>query len=719
MLSTRRRHLKKDAEGRVIYERIEEAHLNDGVIENVVTESGMDEETRLRWVELWKEVADLELRAKTQGERNRILEKDVDRKALRDREHISLEKNRLKLLFLEIKETLGLKMSKLWLAYALAAHQMNKERVELEYKGQRLLLDKEKLEAHIGIAEFRALVEYMKAKDQWLHHEAMEALAEERLTLDEKIEALRLLLAHERLEHDKKVDLKKIAISEDAAEREWDRLRLDQQVEAVKLQLRAKADDRDERRFLHEVKLDRERLALAKEGEARLREALSWQKNKEAVELEIMGKRYELDASKFLWEQKMDTEKLRQGDEQLKIGWADINLRERALSQQERVEIARLKQEAERILLQAREVRRKEKLTDHTIDMELRKDDREERRLQEDIKYKDRKLQQLDRRLDQEDKRIAQGEQKIAIEDFRAKVDAIHKAHRLRQADKQLDQRDKEIAIQEFRAKTDAEHKSARIKQADRQLAQGDKRLELEESKTKAEIEHKKRSLEQEEKKFALECAKAKSHFHLEGAKHQETMRRNRKTEELREKEIALEAVKTFGEISKNQAIEHAQVATAQAQLAKAQTEHIKGAVEVIGEVRRLEEMRREQDRADRQQMIDEKHQKEELKLKERMAEMDFETRIREIERRRGKDQQIYAVQTLNALIKQKQIDNEYKIEAIKLRNDIIKAGFRAGTQIVTGVLKLLGSLAIGAGYVASSTISATGRIASSIIKRR
>lgn len=728
----KKRHIQKDAQGRIVYERVEEARVTDEGMENIITESGMDNETRLKWVELLRGTLELEQKAESLEERNRILEKDVDRKALRDREDIALGHEQLKLRLREITQNLGLENTKLWLKYALAIHQMKREKVELELKGQRLELDKKKLEKYIGISAFRALIEYKKAQDQWLHYQAIEAIEKGKLTLQDKIEGMKLLLAKEQLEHDKTIDLKKIAISEDEAKRKWARLTLDQQVEAEKLRLRANADNRDERRFLHDMKMDEERLTLAKEAEERLTEALSWQKIKEGAEIEIAGKRYELDANKFLWGQKVDTEKLRQGNEQIKLGWADMDLKERALSHQEKTDIARLEQEAQKILLQAREVRSKEKLTDHTIEMATRKDDREERSLQAEIAYKSRKLQQADRHLDQDDQRIAiegfkakadaeykvkrlsqhdreldqgdrrlgQQDQKIAIEAFKVKTDAAYKGKKASQAERHLDQRDKEIMIQAFRAKIEAMHKAKQSSQVDRQLDQRDR-----------ELSQKDQQLLQEDKKIAIDYAKAKSHFQLEGAKHQETMRHNRKTEEIKEKEIALEAVETFGELSKNQAIEHAQ-------LMKAQAEQIKGVTEIMGEARRMEEMRREQDRADREQSIEEKQQKEELKLRERKAEMDFEARIREIERRKGRDQQYYAVQTLNALIREKQVDNDYKIEAKKLRNDIVKAGFRSGAQVINGVLKLLGTVAMAAGYVATSTISAAGKIASSAIKK-
>lgn len=732
-------HVQKDVKGRIVYERVEEARVTDDGIENIITESGMDNETRLRWFELLRGTLELEQKTEAQEERNRILEKDVDRKVLRDREDIALGQGQLKLRLLEIKQNLGIEKAKLWLKYALTAWQMKKEKVELEFKGQRLTLDKKKLEAYIGIAETRAFIEYKKAQDQWLHYQAVEAIEKEKLTLQDKIEGRRLLLARDQLEHDKTIDLKKIAISEDEAEREWARLTLDQQVEATKLQLRANADDRDERRFLHDVNMDEEKLALAKEAETRLKEALSWQKTKEGAEVEIAGKRYELDANKFLWGQKVDTEKLRQGSEQLKLGWADIDLKDRALSHREKTDIAKLEQEAQRILLQAREVRSKEKLTDHTIEMGARKDDREERSLQADIIYKGRKLQQGDRHLDQEDRRISQDDQRIAIEGFKAKTDAEYKVKRLTQHDRELDQgdrqlgqQDQQIAIEAFKAKTDAVYKGKKSGQADRQLDQRDKEIMIQAFRAKIDALHRAKKasqadrqmdqrdrelgqqdqkLLQGDKRIVLDYAKAKSHFQLEGAKHQEAMRHNLRTEELREEEITLEAVKTFGELSKNQAIEHAQ-------LVKAETEQIKGVTEVMGEARRLEEMKREQDRADRDQLIDEKQQKEEIKLRERKAEMDFDARIREIERREGRDQQYYAVQTLNALIREKEVDNEYKIEAKKLRNDIVKAGFRSGTQVINGVLKLLGGLTMAAGHVVSSTISAAGKIASSAVRR-
>lgn len=735
----KKRHIQKDAQGRIVYERVEEARVTDEGIENIITESGMDNETRLKWFELLRGTLELEQKAESLEERNRILEKDVDRKALRDREDIALGHEQLKLRLREITQNLGLEKAKLWLKYALAIHQMKREKVELELKGQRLELDKKKLEEYIGISAFRALIEYKKAQDQWRHYKAIEAIEKGKLTLQDKIEGIKLLLAREQLEHDKTIDLKKIAISEDHAKREWARLTLDQQVEAEKLRLRANADDRDERRFLHDMKMDEEKLALAKEAEARLKEALSWQKIKEGAEIEIAGKRYELDANKFLWDQQVDTEKLRQGNEQVKLGWADMDLKARALSHQEKTDIAKLEQEAQKILLQAREVRSKEKLTDHTIEMGVRKDDREERTLQAEIAYKSRKLQQADRHLNQEDRKISQEDQRIAIEGFKAKTDAEYKVKRLSQHDRELDQgdrrlgqQDQKIAIEAFKAKTDAVYKEKKASQADRQLDQKDKDIMIQAFRAKIdamrkakqssqvdrqldqrdrEISQKDQQLLQEDKKIAIDYAKAKSHFQLEGAKHQEAMRHNRKTEEIKEKEIALEAVKTFGELSKNQAIEHAQ-------LIKAQAEQIKGVTEIMGEARRMEEMRREQDRADREQLIDEKQQKEELKLRERKAEMDFEARIREIERREGRDQQYYAVQTLNALIREKQVDNEYKIEAKKLRNDIVKAGFRSGAQVINGVLKLLGTVAMAAGYVATSTISAAGKIASSAIRK-
>jgi hypothetical protein len=721
----RKRHIQKDTKGRIVYERVEEACVTDDGIENIITESGMDNQTRLRWFELLRGTLELEQKTESQEERNRILEKDVDRKAIRDREDIALGQGQLKLHLLEIKQNLGIEKAKLWLKYALTAWQMKREKVELEFKGQRLALDKKKLEAYIGIAAFRALTEYKKAKHQWLHNKAIEAIEKEKLTLQDKIEGMKLLLAREQLEHDRTIDLKKITISEDEAEREWARLTLDQQVEAEKLRLRANADSRDERRFLQEVKMDGEKLALAKEAETRLKEALSWQKTKEGAEIEIAGKRYELDSSKFMWGQTVDTEKLRQGGEQLKLGWADFDLKERTLSHQQRTDVTKLEQEAQRILLAAREVRSKEKLTNHTIEMGVRKDDRDERTLQADIVYKGRKLQQGDRHLDQEDHRIAQGDQRIAIKAFEAKSDAEYKVKRLSQHDRELDQgdrrlgqQDQEIAIKAFNAKTDAVYKEKKASQADRQLDQRDKDIIIQAFRAKTDANYKSAQVKQadqkrlqEDKRIALDYAKAKSHFQLEGVKHQEAMRHNRRTEELREGEITLDALKTFGELSKNQAIEHAQ-------LAKAHTEEIKGVTEVMGEARRFEEMKREQDRADREQVIDEKQQKEELKLKERKAEMDFETRIKEIERREGRDQQYYAVKTLSALIREKQVDNEYKIEAKKLRNDIVKAGFRSGTQVINGVLKLLGSVAMTAGHVASSAISAAGKIASSAIRR-
>jgi hypothetical protein len=82
MLTVRKRHIKKDSSGRQIYERLEGTRLIDGVIESVTTETGMDEETYLRWFSEYVKVLALEQQQESDEQRNRIYEKDVDRKSL-------------------------------------------------------------------------------------------------------------------------------------------------------------------------------------------------------------------------------------------------------------------------------------------------------------------------------------------------------------------------------------------------------------------------------------------------------------------------------------------------------------------------------------------------------------------------------------------------------------------------------------------------------------
>ena len=169
--------------------------------------------------------------------------------------------------------------------------------------------------------------------------------------------------------------------------------------------------------------------------------------------------------------------------------------------------------------------------------------------------------------------------------------------------------------------------------------------------------------------------------------------------------------METVSEVKKNQGFEASYRAQAVAHEAEAITE-------IMGEMRRTEKMVRQEDREDKQQVIDHVEFKDNLELRREQAHLDFAERVRRIERLEGRDRQIFVVKTLGELVKAKEIDEKYRYRAKQLQNDIVKARFQAGTKIVLGAMRLISDVVKIAGHLGETAITTTGKVISTAITK-
>ena len=422
MPAIRKERVQEDQDGNITYRRTKRSGFANGELIDLDWEYGRDHTTRLKYMELLVQIADVEQRIDSSDREHELRTLDILRQVLRDNQEMAQGEHQLLLSFYDITQSLGLKSSQLYLQGLVQLWQMKKEGLELDYLGQKISLDREALEVEIGKAELSALIEIKKLEQKWIVDQALIALREEELTQKQKAEAAKLLLMRDQFEHQEKVDKRKLRISEKKATLAFEGFNWKQKVDAITLLYRQNIHELDWQKFQHQQQIDDQTLKLKTKAEERLQEALSWDKEKGSAELQIAGQTYELDLQKHLWGKEVDQNKL-------DLGWVGFHLEERKQTSLENVEQQRLEQGLQKILLKAREVKNQERQTDNDIDISWRKDDRAERTLEADIKFKSdesvRSWEDLKSKIGFRDAQVHQGNQRIELEGQRVDIEKV------------------------------------------------------------------------------------------------------------------------------------------------------------------------------------------------------------------------------------------------------------------------------------------------------